>query len=221
MTAHSIIWDWNGTLLNDLSLCVSSINVLLEKRKLFKLDAQKYKEVFSFPVRDYYETIGFDFSTEDFEVPAMEFISLYESQVEKCTLQPGALDVLNFFKEKGMKQFVLSAMHQNMLEKTLKHNGIFHFFEGVAGLGDHFAVSKVDRGLQLISQFKIEKENAFIIGDTIHDFEVAQELGIRCILVADGHQSEERLQSTGTLVLKRLSGLKKEDWEILVNKLPV
>jgi phosphoglycolate phosphatase len=120
-----------------------------------------------------------------------------------------------------MKQFVLSAMHQNMLEKTLKHNGIFHFFEGVAGLGDHFAVSKVDRGLQLISQFKIEKENAFIIGDTIHDFEVAQELGIRCILVADGHQSEERLQSTGTLVLKRLSGLKKEDWEILVNKLPV
>lgn len=206
MVAPAVIWDWNGTLLNDLGLCVSSINVLLEKRNLLKLDAQKYKEVFSFPVKDYYKTIGFDFCREDFEVPAMEFIELYESQVEYCTLQSGAIDILEFFDKKGAKQYVLSAMHQDMLEKTLKHNGIFHFFEGVAGLGDHYAVSKVKRGQQLISQFKIEKENAMIIGDTIHDFEVAQELGIRCILVADGHQAEERLRKTGAVVT---DGLKK------------
>jgi phosphoglycolate phosphatase len=213
MTISAIIWDWNGTLLNDLGLCVSSINVLLEKRKLPKLNSDKYKEVFAFPVRDYYEAIGFDFSTEDFEVPAMEFITLYESQVENCTLQPETYDVLSFFQEKAIKQFVLSAMHQDMLEKTLKHNGIFHFFEGVAGLGDHFAVSKIERGMQLIRDFGIKKENARIIGDTIHDFEVARELGIRCILIADGHQSEERLKSTGTLVLKTLSELKKAGYE--------
>ncbi len=208
MTTSAIIWDWNGTLLNDLELCVSSINVLLEKRNLPKLDSHKYKEVFSFPVRNYYEAIGFDFSIEDFEVPALEFISLYESQVENCTLQPETYDILSFFQEKGIKQFVLSAMHQDMLEKTLKHNGIFHFFEAVAGLGDHFAVSKVERGMQLIRDFSIKKENARIIGDTIHDFEVARELGIRCILIADGHQSEERLKTTGSLVLKTLSELK-------------
>ena len=208
MTTSAIIWDWNGTLLNDLELCVSSINVLLEKRNLPKLDSHKYKEVFSFPVRNYYEAIGFDFSIEDFEVPALEFISLYESQVENCTLQPETYDILSFFQEKGIKQFVLSAMHQDMLEKTLKHNGIFHFFEAVAGLGDHFAVSKVERGMQLIRDFSIKKENARIIGDTIHDFEVARELRIRCILIADGHQSEERLKTTGSLVLKTLSELK-------------
>lgn len=208
MTTSAIIWDWNGTLLNDLELCVSSINVLLEKRNLPKLDSHKYKEVFSFPVRNYYEAIGFDFSIEDFEVPALEFISLYESQVENCTLQPETYDILSFFQEKGIKQFVLSAMHQDMLEKTLKHNDIFHFFEAVAGLGDHFAVSKVERGMQLIRDFSIKKENARIIGDTIHDFEVARELRIRCILIADGHQSEERLKTTGSLVLKTLSELK-------------
>lgn len=207
MNAPVIIWDWNGTLLNDLDLCVSSINVLLEKRNLPVLSARKYKEVFSFPVRDYYEAIGFDFGKEDFEVPAMEFIDLYEKGVEKCTLQNGALEILNFLKEKGMRQFVLSAMHQEMLERTLKHNGIFRFFEGVAGLGDHFAVSKVQRGRQLIGQFNIETENTWMIGDTIHDFEVAQELGIRCILVADGHQSEERLKSTGTNVIPELKYL--------------
>jgi phosphoglycolate phosphatase len=209
MTVSAIIWDWNGTLLSDLGLCVSSINFLLEKRKLPSLNPKKYREVFSFPVRDYYETIGFDFSSEDFEVPAMEFISLYESQVENCTLQPGALDVLRYFEEKGLKQFVLSAMHQEMLERTLKHNGILRFFEGVAGLGDHYAFSKVQRGQQLITQFKIEKKNALIIGDTVHDYEVAQELGIRCILVADGHQSEERLKKTGAFVLNNLFEIKK------------
>lgn len=216
MTVSAVIWDWNGTLLNDLGLCVSSINILLENRKLPVLNPEKYKEVFSFPVKDYYQTIGFDFAKEDFEVPAMEFISLYESQVESCTLQPGALDVLSYFEDKETRQFVLSAMQQDLLEKTLKHNGIFHFFEGVAGLGDHYAVSKVERGKQLISQFKIEKENVLIIGDTVHDFEVARELGIRCILVADGHQSEERLNCTGALVVNNLFGLKKvEDLDFI------
>lgn len=208
MTAPAVIWDWNGTLLNDLELCVSSINVLLEKRNLAVLSARKYKEVFSFPVQDYYEAIGFDFGRENFEVPAMEFIDLYENGVENCTLQNGTLEVLNFLKENGIQQFVLSAMHQEMLEKTLKHNGIFHFFEGVAGLDDHFAVSKVERGRQLINRFKIDKEKAWIVGDTVHDYEVAQELGIRCILVADGHQSKERLKHTGTLVVNNLFELK-------------
>jgi phosphoglycolate phosphatase len=208
MAGHTIIWDWNGTLLKDLDLCVTSINILLEKRSLPKLDAQKYKAIFSFPVRDYYKAIGFDFAREEFEVPAIEFIELYESQVENCTLQPGALDILHYFEEKGTRQFILSAMHQEMLEKTLNYNGIFGFFEGVAGLGDHFAVSKVERGQQLISQFNIERENTWIIGDTIHDYEVAQELGIRCILIADGHQSEERLKKTGTLVVSALKNLK-------------
>jgi phosphoglycolate phosphatase len=209
MNVPVIIWDWNGTLLNDLDLCVSSINVLLKNRGLTTLNSEKYREVFAFPVKDYYEAIGFDFGKEDFEEPALEFIDLYENNVENCTLQTGAHDILLFFRKKGIKQFVLSAMHQEMLERTLKHNGIFHFFEGVAGLGNHFAVSKVQRGQQLISQFNIETENTWMIGDTIHDFEVAQELGIRCILVADGHQSQERLLKTGVTVLDELKKLQE------------
>ncbi|SHF03663.1 phosphoglycolate phosphatase [Mariniphaga anaerophila] len=205
--ASVIVWDWNGTLLNDLELSLSCINNLLEKRNLPRLDRQKYKEVFSFPIKDYYESIGFDFSQEDFDVPAMEYIRLYDSGVENCLLQPRAVETLEYFKTKGMRQFVLSAMHQDMLERTLKHNGIYQFFEGVAGLGDHYAVSKVERGKQLLGKFNIERENAWIVGDTIHDFEVAQELEIRCILVADGHQSKNRLKETGSPVLNNISDL--------------
>ena len=206
----TIIWDWNGTLLNDLDLCIDSINTLLKKRSLKLLNHTSYKEVFSFPVKNYYEVIGFDFTREDFEIPAKEFIDLYDNRVENCPLHPFAVEVLESFKTKGYQQFVLSAMKQTMLEKTLKHNGIFPFFEGVAGLNDHYAVSKVDRGKELLSEFGIDTKNAWMIGDTNHDFEVARELGINCILVADGHQSEERLKETGAEVVSSLSVLKEE-----------
>jgi len=207
MGEESIIWDWNGTLLNDLDLCIMSINTLLERRKLPKLTNRSYREVFSFPVRDYYMAIGFDFKKEEFAIPAQEFIDLYETGVNGCSLHDQAVEVLSYFRERGCRQFVLSAMHQDMLVKTLSHNGIYHFFEGVAGLDDHYAVSKVDRGRQLISSFNIKKNQTLMIGDTNHDFEVAQDLGIACILVADGHQSVQRLEKTGTPVVKNLAEL--------------
>lgn len=204
---NSIIWDWNGTLLNDLDFCVSCINVLLKKRELQLLDQNSYKDVFSFPVKDYYQAIGFDFTKEDFSIPAFEFIDIYEKNIKSCSLHPSAIEVLNYFKKKGVRQFVLSAMHQNLLTETLQHNKIFKYFEDAAGLGDHYAVSKIERGQQLLEKFQLNKTKTFIIGDTIHDFEVARELGIKCILVADGHQSEERLRSTGAIVTRELSQL--------------
>jgi phosphoglycolate phosphatase len=100
-------------------------------------------------------------------------------------------------------------MKQNMLESTLKQNQIFGFFDGVAGLNDHYAVSKIERGEHLIAQHKLVKENTIIIGDTIHDFEVAEKLGIECILIANGHQSAERLKETGCAVLSQLKDLYK------------
>jgi phosphoglycolate phosphatase len=204
----TIIWDWNGTLLNDLDFCISTINTLLEKRNLPLLNGQKYKEVFSFPVKDYYEVIGFDFNKEDFSIPAKEFIDLYENGVENCNLHDSTIDILSYFKGKGVRQFVLSAMEQNMLEQTLKHNSIFHFFEGVFGLDNHYAVSKIERGEQLLTEFNIEKDKAWIIGDTNHDYEVAKKLDIKCILISDGHQSEIRLKDTGSTVISELSEIK-------------
>lgn len=203
----TIIWDWNGTLLNDLDLCIASINTLLKKRELSLLDRASYKEVFSFPVKDYYQAIGFDFSKEDFAIPAREFIELYDSRVENCSLHSSAEEILRHFKGKGFRQFVLSAMKQPMLEKTLKHNGIFSYFKAVAGLSDHYAVSKIDRGRQLLDEFNIEKEDALMIGDTDHDYEVAKELEINCILIADGHQSEKRLKNTGAVVVPSLKAV--------------
>jgi len=208
---NSVIWDWNGTLLNDVDLCINSINKLLKERKLPKIDSKAYKEVFSFPVQEYYKTLGFDFEKEDFSVPAHQYIDLYYAGFDSCTLQKQTVKILTYFREKGLRQFVLSAMEHEMLEKTLKLKGIFHFFEGVAGLKDHYAVSKAEQGKQLIRNFKIDTKNACLIGDTTHDFEVATELGVNCILIADGHQSIDRLRQTGGIVIGSLQELAKRD----------
>lgn len=204
---QSIIWDWNGTLLNDLDFCISTINLLLKERNLDLLDRFTYKEVFSFPVKTYYQAIGFDFSKEDFSIPAKEFIDRYNAGVSGCNLHDAATEVLEHFKNMGLRQFVLSAMKQSMLEQTLKHQQIFDYFEGVAGLNDHYAVSKIERGEQLIRRFNISRAQATIIGDTNHDFEVAQQLEIDCILIADGHQSKDRLLATGSKVIDDLRQL--------------
>ena len=203
----TIIWDWNGTLLNDLLLCVETINSLLEKRKLPILTDATYKEVFAFPVRDYYEKAGFDFSKEDFEIPAKEFTDQYNSKVNECGLHANVIEVLEQLRIDGKKQYILSAMKQDMLTTTLKQNNIYYFFEDIVGLDNHYAASKIERGKQLIRRNKIEKETALMIGDTEHDFEVAEELGIACILIADGHQSKKRLENTRAKVLNSLQEL--------------
>ena len=204
---QNIIWDWNGTLLNDLDLSITTINRLLHKRGLPLLTPNTYKERFSFPVKNYYEEIGFDFSKEDFSIPAREFIDFYNGNVAKCSLHPDTHKVLNHIKNNGMRQFVLSAMQENMLKQTLNQQRIDDYFETIAGLSDHYAHSKIERGQKLIEQLDIDKNQTTMIGDTIHDFEVAEELGIHCILVANGHQSGERLKQTQAPVIQNLGEL--------------
>ena len=68
-----VIWDWNGTLFDDTPLCVEIMGGMLAKRGLAPLDEGRYREVFTFPVRDYYARLGFDFGRESFADLAVEF----------------------------------------------------------------------------------------------------------------------------------------------------
>lgn len=202
-----IIWDWNGTLLNDTHFCVQTINEMLGKRNLPLLSVNDYKDVFSFPVKDYYRKVGFDFEVEPFEIPALEFIDRYTELVNTCSLHQDSIKVLKYFQVLGIRQFVLSAMKQDALENCLDYQGISHFFEYVSGLNDHYAVSKIENGHRLISDLNLDISELILIGDTVHDFEVASELGCQCVLIANGHQSKEVLLTTGALVIDQLDQL--------------
>ncbi len=99
-----VIWDWNGTLLNDVAWCMTRINVMLKSRGLSTLDSiEMYHRVFGFPVKDYYERVGFDFEKEPFEALAAEYIELYHSNDNNLSLFPGAREVLFDLKHNGIR----------------------------------------------------------------------------------------------------------------------
>jgi len=205
----AIIWDWNGTLLNDVDICISCMNVLLSKRDIKIIDRKKYIEIFTFPVKNYYENAGFDFSKEDFEVPAMEFIKLYHDSLPLAKLHPCANDVLEQFKTMGLKQFVLSAMEHTSLLKSLKDNGIYNYFEHINGIDNHYAHSKLEIGKDLLKKIGFAPDEILLIGDTLHDKDVAEGLGVNFVLVANGHQSKERLLKETPLVVDELIKVKE------------
>jgi phosphoglycolate phosphatase len=201
---RAIIWDWNGTLLDDIDLCIASMNSLLGERKLELLNKNSYREIFTFPVKEYYEKAGFDFGKEPFKVPAMQFIDLYYSNLDKAILFPEVKKVLHYFSEKGFHQSILSAMEHEKLMLSLNEKGIIHFFENITGIDDHYAHSKVAIGKELLKKIPFSNDEIVLIGDTLHDLEVAGELGLDCVLIANGHQSRERLAGNNALVINSL-----------------
>ncbi|MCB0628355.1 MAG: HAD family hydrolase [Saprospiraceae bacterium] len=191
----SIIWDWNGTLLDDTHLCVDIANVLLTEHHELQLDRDHYREVFGFPITEYYRRIGIDLEKESFESLTKKFFRHYDTSVLQCSLHRQAGDVLQTFRERGLIQFILTAAHKNSVLQLLEHFTIREYFAEIEGLDNHRAESKVARGIQLMQDQGIERKEAVLIGDTLHDYEVAQEIGVDCILIANGHQSRRRLET--------------------------
>ncbi len=191
-----ILWDWNGTLLNDVACCVKAMNLLLKVRNLPLLNKATYREVFDFPVRLYYEKLGFDFQQEDFEVTAHQFMDHYNELVLEVKIFTDATPLLRQLQQKGFRQFILSAMEQNLLDKLTEKHGIRTFFEGIHGINNHLAAGKLETAQKLFSSLNTSPNNCLLIGDSLHDAEVAAELDIPVLLFSQGHFSKIRLEKS-------------------------
>jgi len=202
-----IIWDWNGTLLNDAWLCVDVMNGMLAERGLPLKTLDEYRELFDFPVRDYYQKLGYDFDKESFDYVGMEFIIRYNKRQKETKLQHDAHEVLERFTTLGLSQNILSAREHNELLTETKFFGVNKFFDLIFGLDDHYAHGKTQIGIQLLREIGANHEKILFIGDTLHDAEVAREIGVDCVLIANGHHSEERLKVTGLPIFHTLFDL--------------
>lgn len=204
----AIIWDWNGTLLDDVDVCIRSMNEMLVKRSMRTLTREFYREVFTFPVIDYYKRIGWNLDTESWDALAFEFIDIYLNNMNHAPLHPEAPVILEYMARRKYRQYILSAMEQQALTDSISQKGIMEYFERVAGLGNHYAYSKSDIALALMEKMHNEKEHVCLIGDTLHDLEVSRHVGCHCILVANGHQAFERLTRQHSVVIHHLEQLR-------------
>ena len=199
-----IIWDWNGTLFNDVELCANVMNLLLTQESLPNISIKKYKEIFTFPVIEYYRIAGHTFERNSFEVLGKQFMDEYETRKNDCGLFPGVIELLALLKSKNIRQHLLSAYEQNSLNNILKYFAIDSYFQNIVGLENIYAGGKSHLAKKLAMKIRSNGTagNILLIGDTIHEFEVAKEINSDCILISHGHQDEERLLKLGIPVAK-------------------
>lgn len=218
MKIKHIIWDWNGTLLNDRWLCVEAMNKALRKRNLPQMSEAKYLDIFTFPVEDYYIKLGFDFEKEPFTVSGTEFIENYNSKFHEPDLQDGVVDLLEFVQSKGLTQSILSAGKHDYVQDWVAFHGLEKYFIKVLGINNHYASGKTDIGKAWINEMHYDPHEVLMIGDTLHDLDVADNMSVECILIAQGHTSKSRLLETGATIFSDLYEFKNM---YLQNLLPV
>lgn len=194
-----VLWDFNGTLLDDVALGISATNQLLGQRGLPAIPSEEaYRAAFGFPVKNYYRAIGLPYEGEAFAEIAEAWMALYRAGEHTAPLREGCVSVLNAIRDAGVAQGVLSAMENRMLEERVTALGIRPYFDHLFGLGDIYAADKTD----LAKRYALTHagERVLMIGDTDHDAETAAAGGFDCALIEGGHQTRERLLSTGCRV---------------------
>ena len=196
-----VFWDWNGTLLNDAALCRDVMNGMLASRNMDPLSEARYMALFDFPVQGYYERLGFDFETESFERLGAEFIDGYEQRRHEALLHSDAKESLRYCRERGVSQSILSAYRHESLEEMVELHGLRHWFSALHGHHDLYASGKIPQARRALEELRVPPQHAVLIGDTAHDFDVAREIGIHCILVPGGNHTEQRLNSCGCPVV--------------------
>ena len=198
---NTIIWDFNGTILDDIDLCLFVLNSMLKKRNLPEKSIEEYREIFGFPIKEYYIKAGFDFEKEPYEEIAPDFVELYFGNTHKYSVFDDFIKFQQNIKNKSLTQILLSATREDLLLNQIKELGISEYFDHVIGTNDIFAHGKIERAKIYFKENNIDLKDAVLIGDTIHDFDVSRELCCPCVLYNKGHQSIARLEKTGCKII--------------------
>ena len=198
-----LIWDWNGTLLDDVAAAVGALNRMLVKRGARPITIEHYRRRFGFPVRPFYAELGVDLAKWDWDEICEDFHNFVLEEPQ--AVRPDARAVLELAASLGFRQSILSALRQDKLEAALAANGFLGFFDRIFGVDNLDGASKLDRGRELMASLGPSADTPVFIGDTLHDAEVARELGGRCVLVSCGHQMPDRLAAAGCPVAATLA----------------
>lgn len=188
-----LIFDFNGTVLDDTDVCIEAENKTIEHFKLDRpaITKSEYLNLFTFPVKDYYEAVGFDWNIYSYEEVGKYWFSWYRALKDKYKVHDGVVQLLERNHELGNKNVILSASSLVELKKQLEELNIEKYFDEVLGIDNIYAGSKLDIGLKWISDKN--PDDCLMLGDTLHDLEVSRQMNVKCILIANGHQPKDKL----------------------------
>lgn len=206
MEYRFIIWDWNGTLFDDVGAALASVNDMLERRGKPPIDLVRYRECIGVPIRKFYEQV-FNLENEDYNSMIKEYNDGYARHAAACTLSDGAREVLSYFSQKGARQVIVSSSHNDIVKAGVEKLEIAEYFDEILGARDYLAASKTQRAVDYLRRSGAERGTVLVVGDLEHDAETAAEIGADCVLLSTGHEKHERLAASNATVINSLRQL--------------
>lgn len=187
-----LIWDFNGTIVDDVDICIQAENLTIKKYlNRQPITKEEYLKIFTFPVKKYYENVGFTWEKNSYEEIGDYWFEEYQARENDAPLHDGVKELLIEAKNKGIKNVIISASRKDQLTKQLTNFGIIEYFDEIHGAEDIYAYGKTESAMAFMKD-KDPKECLYL-GDTLHDLDTANQMGVKCILIANGHQAKETL----------------------------
>ena len=201
--AH-LVWDWNGTLLDDLWLVVEATNASLATYGAGPVTADEHRRDFRRPVADYYAgVLGRPVDAEEFAQLDKVFHEAYRSGLHRCALTEGAAEAMAAWP--GTQSLLSMYFHDELVPAVSVH-GLVAKLSRVDGL--RVGANGMPKAPFLASHLDalgVAGEDCVLIGDSIDDADAAAAVGARIVLYSGGFTDEERLRATGHPVARTLS----------------
>ncbi|MFF9143993.1 HAD family hydrolase [Streptomyces sp. NPDC014861] len=204
-TGKHLVWDWNGTLLDDIGAVIGATNAAFAELGLEPLTLERYRELYTVPVPRFYERLMGRLPT-DAEWTLMDgtFHRHYWERAEGCVLTAGAAELLAARQTAGATQSLLSlAPHADLLPLVRRH-GIAERFVRVDGRTDRSTEGKSANMVRHLEALAVPAERIVVIGDAADDALAAAHVGARAVLFTGGSHSRASLERVGVPVVDSL-----------------
>lgn len=183
---RNLIFDWSGTLVDDIGPVIEATNAVLGKYGIAPYDREGFRREFRLPYREFYAEILPGVSLEELE---SHFRPAFDAAISPVTVLPHAREKLEWARARGLRMFVLTSMDATAFARQLDEFGMRHYFEETyAGVLD-----KRDLIERIIETHALLKEETAFVGDMTHDVETAKHGGIASIAVLTGYHHAEVL----------------------------
>lgn len=199
-----LVWDWNGTLLNDLDLVVACTNAAFASVGGGPVSADQHRVKFRRPVADYYaEVLGRAVDADEFRRLDKIFHDAYRVGLTTCRL---AADAMSAIREWSGTQSLLSMWFHDELVPTVQTYELTALFGRVDGLrsgrgGDR----KAEYLVRHLAELETDGRSVVLIGDSLDDADAADAAGAACVLYTGGFTDPHRLRASGRPVADTLT----------------
>jgi phosphoglycolate phosphatase-like HAD superfamily hydrolase len=202
VTKH-LVWDWNGTLLDDLTLVVEATNVSLASVGGPVITADEHRRDFRRPVADYYSfVLGRPLTDEEFQRLDDAFHDAYRVGMATCALAHDAIEAMGSWT--GTQSLLSMFFHDELMLEVSRH-GLVSRLSRVDGLPGRIGGQRKAAYLRAhLEALGIAGADTVLIGDSVDDGDAAASVGARCVLYAGGFTDASRLEATGLPVAHSL-----------------